>query len=315
IVKLNQEFAESSYRQFKDEYDLRLNKKTQLKLSLERNLIDLRSSYRIKELTIESMAKKVEQEERLYKLGAGSKESLDQAKLNLEISKLELSQLDEKIKNQAASLEADLRELDLNIQIQAKKMAEQKSKLDQSEARSARDGIVTYVNDEIGANVNSGDVIARVADLSSFKIVATISDIYAAKLQIGGPVSVRINELDLDGAINQINPSVENGIVTFSVKLKEKSHESLRSNLRVQVFVITAFKDNVVRVKNGPFYNGTIDQNVFVIDGDQAIRRKVNIGVSNFDYVELLTNIKAGDEVIITDMQEYQHMSEIELTD
>ena len=315
ILKLNQESAKSAFQQLKDEYDLRINKKTQLKLNLERSLIDLRSSFQIKKLTIQSLEKKVNQEQRLYKLGAGSKETLDQAKLNLEISKLELTQLDEKIKNQSASLVADLRELDLNIQIQSQKVNEQKSKLDQSETKSVRSGIVTYVNDEIGANINVGDVIARVADLSSFKVIATISDIYAAKLRIGGPVSVRINDLDLDGTISQINPSVENGIITFSVKLKNKSHQVLRSNLRVQVFVITSFKENIIRVRNGPFYNGSIDQAVFIIQGEEAVRRTVDIGVSNFDYVELLTQINEGDEVIITDMRDYQHMSEIDLED
>ena len=315
ILKLNTDDALSNYNKLKDEYDLRVNKKLQLQLSLESDLIDLRSSYSIKKLRIKSLEKKVSQEERLYKLGAGSKETLDQAQLTLEINRLELKQLDEKIKNQAASLKADLRELDLSLQIQGKIMNEQQRRLDLAEARSDLKGVVTFVNDQIGANVNPGDVIARIADLSSFKIEGSVSDIYAGKLKIGGSVSVRINDITLSGSINQINPAVANGVINFNVKLNKNNHQALRSNLRVQVFVITDFKDNIIRVKNGPFYNGSKDQRVFVIEGNKVIRKFTNIGVSNFDHVELLTGIKAGEQIIISDMRDYLHLTEIDLED
>jgi HlyD family secretion protein len=64
-----------------------------------------------------------------------------------------------------------------------------------------------------------------------------------------------------------------------------------------------------MRVKNGPFFTGARDQKIFVIKGDKAIARTVQIGLSNFDWVELL-GVQPGEEVIISDTKEFQHLDE-----
>ena len=159
----------------------------------------------------------------------------------------------------------------------------------------------------MGATVAEGEVLVKVADLSSFKVEGSISDVYADRLQIGGEVIVRINQTDLRGTVTNIHPAVNNGIITFMVRLADKSNSLLRANLRAEVFVVTSFVDGVVRVKNGPFYSGAVDQKVFVIEEGKAIQRKVDIGVSNFDYVELKSGVKPGEQVIISDMEDYEH--------
>jgi HlyD family secretion protein len=52
--------------------------------------------------------------------------------------------------------------------------------------------VVTYVNKNIGATVHEGDALARIADLSSFKVNGSISDSYMDQLRNGMPVIVRV---------------------------------------------------------------------------------------------------------------------------
>lgn len=80
----------------------------------------------------------------------------------------------------------------------------------------------------------------------------------------------------------------------------------LRPNLKTDVFVVTASVNNVLRVANGPFYDGIHDQAVFVIKENRAEARKVNIGASNFNWVELQGEISPGDTIIISDMKKYR---------
>jgi HlyD family secretion protein len=184
-------------------------------------------------------------------------------------------------------------------------------KIEQAEVKVTNKGVVTWVNGDIGTNINPGDQVAKVADLSSFKIEGTISDNYAGLLNIGSRVIVKIQNQELRGTTNKIQPSVANGIVSFSVELDQKDHVALRPNLRVDVYVVTAFKDNVVRVKNGPFYKGSKDQKIFIINENKAIRKTVNIGESNFEYVEIINEVQPGDQVIISDMSDYIHMEQV----
>ncbi len=313
ILKLNNEFTSIEYKKLQDEYKLKINRKHQLSLSMERMLIDLRSEYEIMSLRIEAQEANVKAQEHIYEFGGGAKVNLEQAVLNLKIARLEQIQKGKKIINQEESLIADLRELDLNIKIHENNMLELEKKMKLAEAKSVRNGVITWVKDDIGENVNQGEIIARIADLEKFKVESKISDIHAPKLIVGNPVNVRINETDLRGIISNIKPTIENGVINFIVELEDKTNDLLRSNLRVDVFVITSSKTDIIRVENGPYINGSGRQDIFIVEGENALRRTVMVGDTNFDWVEIESGIEVGEEVIITNMEDHIHQTKIRI--
>lgn len=313
IMELDTETLNNDYEKLLSELELKKNNKAQLNLKLERLRIDLQAQYDIKELQAMSIDAEVEQKRRLYELGAGTKLDLEQAELKRDIAGRELTQLKNQMENQEASLAADLKELDLEISIQNSRIKELERRMKLAEAKADREGVITWIKDDIGSSVNPGEVIARIADLSSFKVEAEISDIHANKLKIKGPVNVRLNDNQLSGRISSIMPTIQNGVVTFIIELDNKTEKSLRSNLRVDVDVVISNVENVVRAKNGPYINGSGLQEIFVIDGDKAFKRKVMIGATNFYYVEIQSGVEEGEEVIISNMEDYIHRSEIKI--
>ena len=48
-----------------------------------------------------------------------------------------------------------------------------------------------------------------------------------------------------------VYPSIQNGIVSFDVQLNEQDNKLLRPNLKVDVYLVTATHNNVMRVANG----------------------------------------------------------------
>lgn len=315
ILHLNMDQLQSTLENLNDELEVQRNRKKQLSLDTEEEQISLKASYEIKKLQTEFIKSQYERIKRLREIGGAPEEELERAALNVDIANQEFDQLGRRIENQKASLEVALEGLDLQISIQENKISEVRRQIGLAEGRAGRDGIVTYVNADIGSPVNPGDIIARVANLSSFKVEASISDIHAGTLETAGVVRLRIGKEILSGRIGSINPAVRNGIISFTVIPDDKSHPLLRPNLRADVYVVTSYQENVVRVKNGPFYDGLVDQSVFVVEGDRAIRKIVDIGATNFDYVALEGDIAPGDEIIISDMKRYRHMEEVEIED
>ncbi len=307
VMRLNTEIVHLDLDRLTEELKLHKNKKVQLNLALERNRTELQARLDIKNLNLELLQSKLKQTEHLFDIGAGSKDHLDQARLNLEIANRELVLLEQTIANEERTLGADLREIDLTIAIQEKSIAEVEHRLDRAEIRAERNGVITWVNDNIGSTIQPGEAVVRIADLSSFKIEGQISDIHAAHLKLGIPVNVRINERALTGKISGIQPTIRNGIITFFVELENKTDQALRSNLRVDVYVITAYKENIIRVEYGPFVRGPGKQQLFVIDKDKAYRRSVRIGATNLDFIEIEEGVKAGERIIISDMEKYRH--------
>ncbi len=313
ILTLDFESTLTELEKLKDQQSLKNNSARQMQLQLEKDLNQLKNQLEVKKLQIASLQSLLRDERHLKQIGGSTEYNVKTAQLNLEIAQKEAALLEKQIDNQQELNLVDLRGLGFEINILDKEIAEIERKIELAQVTAEQAGVITWINQNIGAAVSEGEVLVKVADLGSFKIEASISDVYADELSNGMEVIVRINKTDLRGRITNIYPAVDNGIITFMVQLDQPSHELLRSNLRVEVFVVTSFVDQVVRVENGPFYNGSMDQKVFVVEGSKAVRRNVELGVSNFDFVEIKTGIQAGEEVVISNMEDYDHHTEIQI--
>jgi HlyD family secretion protein len=280
-------------------------------LELNKAAYDIRSDNQIKQLNISSLQSAVEDAKRLYKAGGGTRESVEQAELALEVANLQKKRLENEISNKQQTTRVDIREAEIAAAIEESSLAESATKLRQASVTARSAGVVTWVNKNIGTTIAQGESLVWIADLGGFKIKGTISDTYLDQVKVQMPVLIRVNDSTLHGTVSNINPSVQNGIVTFDVSINQKNSSLLRPNMKVEVFLITATRANVLRVKNGAAFKGGAAQKLFVVQGGKAIGKTVGIGLSNFDYGQREGSVKPGDVVIISDMTEYINLSEV----
>ncbi|MBC8083909.1 MAG: HlyD family efflux transporter periplasmic adaptor subunit [Hymenobacter sp.] len=315
ILELDRELTSSALAKLEDEQQQNRNKTGQLRLTLEKALNDLRSQELVQQVKVRSLESALRDEQYLLRIGGGPAESVRQAGLNLKIARLELRRLGEQTRNQRAANAADVRELGFTMQIQARSITELAGKLAQASVSSPQPGVLTWVNEDLGTTVRAGDPLARVADLSRFRVRATISDAYADALHVQDLVIIRINGTDLRGTISTVSPAADKGVVTFYATLTQDHHPALRANLRADVFVVTKAHRRVTRVRNGPFYQGGKEQPVFVVRGGQATRRVVRFGDSNFDYVQIAGGLRPGEEIIVSDTKDFLATPELTIQD
>jgi HlyD family secretion protein len=286
-----------------------------LKLELDKSFFDIKSNNDIKQLRINSLEADVENAKRLFKAGGGTKESIEKADLDLKIAKLEKLQLENEIKSKQQTMRVEMKEAEIAAAIQENDEHDLERKLKLADMVSSHAGVVTWVNKNIGAAIREGEPLARIADLGSFKVVGSISDNYIGQLRNGMPAIIRINEVEMRGTVVNIYPSVQNSIVSFEIQLAERNNILFRPNLKVDVFLITSNHADVLRVTNGPAFKGPSAQDIFVlVNNNKAIRRKVHIGMSNFDFVEIKDNVQPGEVIITSDMSEYKNAEEIIIT-
>ncbi|ETZ19211.1 hypothetical protein N824_10745 [Pedobacter sp. V48] len=311
ILRLNKESSLLAFEKLNEEQHVNRNKIYQLSLELEKSLDELKTQYAIKEMKINSLETALEHEQSLLDIGGSTQENVKQARLTLNVAKLELTQIKKQIENQKAMMKANLKSLGYEINIREKDIKGISDKLKGAAISSPRKGVITWVNSKIGAEISEGEELVRIADLSSFKVEASISDTYADEVKAGRTAMIRINKTDLRGNISNVQPAVENGTVKFSVSLSDKNSKLLRTNLKVDVFVITSYKERTIRIKNGPAFNGSEEQQIFVLKGNEAIRRKIKTGESNSDFIEISSGIQPGESVITSDMQDFIHLEKV----
>src|SRR6195952_5180722 len=294
ILTLDKSASQTDFEKLKFQLASKENEVKKLKLELDKSFYDIKSNNDIKQLRINSLEADVENARRLFKAGGGTRESIEQAELNLKVAKLEKQQLENEVKSKQQTMQVEMKEAEIAAAIQANDLHELQRKLQLADIIASREGVVTWVNKNLGAAIHEGEALARIADLASFKVQGSISDNYLDQLHNAMSAIVRINETQIRGTVVNIQPSVQNGIVSFSIQLNEQNNQLLRPNMKVDVFLVTAAKKNVLRVANGPAFKGASSQDIFVMGNGKAERRSVHIGMTNFDFVEVLDNVKAG---------------------
>jgi HlyD family secretion protein len=311
IVEFDLSDSLSAVKTLVDRLAIKENEQRQLRISLANTLIELRSQLEIQRLEVRSLELQAEQSRRLRAENLISDEELRKSEVQLERAGIELNRLDASIAKAEESTAAQLagREIEMRILGQEKQDKERLLKL--ASTQSDRDGVLTWVVQEVGSLIRQGEVIARIADLSSFRVEANLSDVHASRLVAGLPVRVRVNDRLLEGAISSVLPTIRDGVMTVVVDLKEKSDPRLRSNLRVDVYIVSGHKERTLKIKRGPAVPGEGDHHVFVIREDVAVRTPIRIGISSFEEAEIVTGLLEGDEVVLSDMTDHAHRKEI----
>jgi HlyD family secretion protein len=311
IITLDKSASQTEYEKLKFQLESKRNEISKLRLDLGKSFYDIQSNNDIKQLRISNLADAVENAKRLFKAGGGTRENIEQAELNLKVAQLEKKQLENQIKNTQQTMRIEMKEAEIAAAIQENDLNELQRKLQLANVIATRKGVITYVNKNIGANIHEGETLARIADLGSFKVQGSISDNSLDELHTGIPVIIRINDNQLRGHVTNVSPSIQNSIISFDIQLDDRSSKLLRPNMKVDVFLVTATHNKVMRVANGPAFKGSNLQDIFVVNKGKAERRTVHIGLANFDYVEIKDGVKPGDVVITSDMSEFKNSKEI----
>jgi HlyD family secretion protein len=314
VLTLDKSASQIQLEKLKFQLESKRNDIQKLKLELDKSFYDIKSNNEIKQLRINSLKADVENANRLFKAGGGTRESIEQAELNLQVAKLEKQQLENEIISKQQTMRVEMKEAEIAAAIQENEQRDLERKLKLAEIVASRSGVVTWINKNIGMAIKEGEPLARIADLASFKVVGNLSDNYIDELHMGMAAIIRINDKEIRGRVQNIYPSVQNNIVSFEIHLEEQNAIMFRPNLKVDVYLVTAMHHNVMRVANGPAFKGASSQDIFVLEKGKAVRRPVHIGMANFDYVEIMDNVQPGDIIITSDMNQYKNANEILIT-
>jgi HlyD family secretion protein len=311
ILRLDKSATQSAYERLQFQMESKANEISKLRLTLEKSFYDIKSNNNIKELRISNLKDNASAAQRLLKAGGGTREDVEKAALDLKVAQLEKQQLENEIRSKQQTMKIEIREAEIALAIQQNDLHALKRKLDRAEVVASRDGVVTWVNKNIGASINEGEALVRIANLSSFKVSGSMSDNMLNQIYNAMPAIVRVGESHLRASIANISPAINNNIVSFELRLDQKDAKVLRPNQKVDVFLVTATRPKVMRVANGPAFNGAGKQDIFVLRNGVAERRTVETGLSNFDYIEIKSGLKPGDDVITTDMSAYKNYQAI----
>jgi HlyD family secretion protein len=169
---------------------------------------------------------------------------------------------------------------------------------DELRVRAGIAGMLQLVPVEVGQQVAPGTNLARVANPARLKAEIKIAETQAKDIQIGQPASIDTRNGIVEGRVARIDPSVQNGTRTVDVSLPDTLPKGAVPDMGRPAFgqeqsVVGLFKISA--------------------DGTGAERVQVKLGKSSVNTVEVLSGLKVGDQVILSDMSAYDAFDRIRL--
>lgn len=225
-----------------------------------------------------------------------------------DIEQKRLEQMRESVRAQLAVQQAEVERLRALVNLR-------RSQVTSLKVTPGLAGVLQQVPVEVGQQVAPGTNLARVADPTRLKAQLKIAETQAKDVQIGQIASIDTRNGLIAGRVSRIDPAVQNGTVTVDVALEGELPKGARPDLSVDGTIELERLENVLYVGR-PAYGQ--DQSVVSLfklepDGVNATRVKVQLGRTSVNTVEIIKGLKEGDQVILSDMSQYDAFDRVRL--
>lgn len=315
LLRLDLQSAETEMRKLSDEMRMRQVELDRQDASGNTSLSNIEMQIKVKEMEVDRLKAELSNERYLDSLGSGTGDRVREVELAYRSGCLALDQLRQQLAGEKRIALADKRMKELEISIVNNNIYEMQRTLDDARIRVPRTATLTYINDQVGQKVAEGERLAIISDLSHFKIKAQAPDSYADRIRVGASAVIKTGKTKLNGAVMSVEPQSQNGMVVFDVRIDPTGMMRLRSGLKVDVYVMHDIIEDVVRIPNGSYYQGPGEYELFVLsdDGSSLSRRTMRLGDSNFEYVEVVSGLQPGGQVVTSDMSDYKNKNKIKI--
>ncbi len=181
--------------------------------------------------------------------------------------------------------------------------------------RSSMSGVLSALPVEVGAQVQPGTNIARVADPSKLKAEVRIAETQAKDIAIGQVAQIDTRNGIVEGRVSRIDPAVQNGTVLVDVTIDGQLPRGARPDLSVDGTIELERLDDVVYVGRPAFGQERSTVGIFKLDpaSNDAVRTQVQLGRSSVNTIEIVSGLQPGDRVILSDMSQWDANDRVRL--
>ncbi len=232
------------------------------------------------------------------------------AELLLRISRVKVLDLANRLKVEQQRLAISGKSTKAQINAQESRLQQlralAKLKRDQVAAlkvRAGTRGVLQQVSVQAGQQVTPGLNIARIADPASLKAELKIAETQIKDVKLGQPVAVDTRNGVIQAQVSRIDPAAREGTFVVDAELTGPVPASARPDLSVDGTIELERLDNVLYVGRPAFGQGQQTVGLFRLSPDEqeAVRTQVTLGRSSVSTIEIVSGLREGDQVILSD--------------
>lgn len=167
--------------------------------------------------------------------------------------------------------------------------------------KSPISGIITTKAGEVGEYANPGATLATVVDIYNLKAVVFVSEKDVYQLNLGQSATISADVLPgktFGGKVSFISPvGDENHNYRVELNVDNKAAE-LKAGTYTQVAFDLGSNTTALQIPKIALVEGTKNPYVYVVNGEQAMVKKITVGREVGENIEVLAGLNEGDEIV-----------------
>ena len=168
-----------------------------------------------------------------------------------------------------------------------------------------QDGVVSTLPVREGMFIKPSMKVMSLADLSSVWLLAEVFERQANWVSMGDSAQVTLSYLpgrQWQGKVEYIYPSLDPKTRTLKVRLRfDNPEEALKPNMYANVKIFGGAKNDILVIPMEALIRTGRNERVIVALGEGRFEaRTVNAGIESGDWVEIVSGLKSGEEVVVS---------------
>jgi RND family efflux transporter MFP subunit len=231
----------------------------------------------------------------LFKRTLISQQALDDAKAALQSKRAIYNSAIQNAKNLRASIQAS----EATMKLAARQLRD-------TEIRAPFDGFVQKRFVNMGELVKTQMPVMAIVKLDPLKVTAEIPEKMAPWITPGQAVDLKVDayqDRTFTGKVSRISPAVNTATRAFPFEALVPNRDAvLKPGTFTRVHIESGKVDSVLTVPYAALQYRYGVNRVFVVNGDKLAIRELSVGERVGDRIEVMSGVKAGERIAITDV-------------
>ena len=229
--------------------------------------------------TFNKAVKDLERHEKLFSDGSVTEFELETARVNKDVS------------------ESNYLLADASLQMARRQLAD-------TRITSPITGMVAERTVDVGETVVPGTPVAKMVNIDRLRVKIGLSAEQIVKVRQGQNVTLSIDAhpgVKFEGRVLTVGPEASQDTRTFPVEIdvKNSAEHPLKSGMVAKVDVAVDVIKGIPLIPRDAILERSGEYIAYVINGNEATRRILDLGAQSGDMVEIRNGIGAGDEIVV----------------
>lgn len=246
-------------------------------------------------------------QKRLYDAEIGKKTDYDMARQNLAYQQKRKQIVEQSIVNEKHSRASQIAAVNNSIAQMEKSLDVLRNNKNNFLIMSPATGRLSSFSISLGQSLTTGQSIGKVDLMGGYKLVAKIDEYYINKLHAGIKGTLESNSKEYNVIVSKVLPEVVQGQFSAELNFADNNKpDDLKIGMTFGVKLKLSADTQSLMIPKGNFFKDTNGKWIFVTENGKAVRKNISLGRENPLYYEVLSGLKEGEQVIVSDYSDYK---------